>query len=279
MSDIVLEHFQLRRHPYTPEIDTEGLYHFQGFSQGLLRLEQAIHHRGPVLVVGDPGAGKTAMIRKFSGRLAASSFMVCVQLVPPGKNSIKPVIEGLLTELGESIPFHNPTQALSCLKRCLQRLYEQGRTPVLFIDDAHHLVPSGWLTLKTLMNFELDSKMPALLVFTGARQETLRMLDLNILQEVRDRFSFCYHIKGLKEPEVEKYLETRLQWAGAKHPLFPAGIAEQIGRHAQWLPRRINRLAGACLMAAATAKRSLIDQDCLDQAVSEMNFKAQREED
>jgi len=32
-------------------------------------------------------------------------------------------------------------------------------------------------------------------------------------------------------------------------------------------------------MAAATAKRSLIDQDCLDQAVSEMQFQAQKEEE
>jgi len=277
MSDIILEHFQLRRHPYTPEIDLDGLFAFQGFSQGLLRLEQAIHQRGPVLIVGDPGAGKTAMVRKFVGRLAPSSFVICAQLVPPGKNSIKSVIEGLLTDLGETIPFNNPTQALSRLKRCLQRLYEQGRAVVLIFDDSHHFGPPGWLTLKTLMNHELDSKMPALLVFMGARLETLRTLNLNVLQEVKDRFSFCYHIKGLKGPEVEKYLETRLQWAGAKHPLFPAGIAEQIGQHAQWIPRRINRLAGACLMAAATAKRSLIDQDCLDQAVSEMQFQAQKE--
>jgi type II secretory pathway predicted ATPase ExeA len=129
------------------------------------------------------------------------------------------------------------------------------------------------------MNYELDSKMPALLVLMGAQLETLRMLNLNTLQEVKDRLSFCYHIKGLKASEVENYLETRLKWAGAKHPLFPADIAQQMGRHAQWIPRRINRLAGPCLLAAAIAKRSLIDQDCLDQAVSEMQFQPQKEEE
>lgn len=279
MSDTVLEHFHLRRHPFTTEIDVDGLYCFHGFGQGLLRLEQALYQRGPVLIVGDPGSGKTALVRNFVKKLAPSAFRVHDQVVQPGQNPIKAVVEGLLTLLGESIPFNNPARALSRLKQSIQAIYEKNTTPVIILDDVQHLNPTGWLTLKTLMNYELDSKNPLLLVFMGLRETTLRQLNLGSLQEVRDRLSFCYHLKGLKISEVEAYLEKRLQWAGAKHPLFPTAIAEQIGRHSQGIPRRVNRLAAACLLAAASAKRSLIDQDCLDQALSETQFQSQREED
>jgi len=36
----------------------------------------------------------------------------------------------------------------------------------------------------------------------------------------------------------------------------------------------INRLASACLLAAATSKKDLIDQTCLVQALSETQFQA-----
>lgn len=279
MNDVVLEHFQLRRHPFTPEIDVEGFYNFESFSQGLLRLQHILHNRGTVLVVGEPGSGKTSLVRSFVKKLAPSAFLVHDQVVPPVLNPIKSVVEGLLTGLGEAIPFNNPARALSRLKSSILALYKKNQMPVILLDDVHHLNLTSWLTLKTLMNYELDSKVPLVMVFIGARQETLRQLNFSALQEVRDRLSFCYHMQGLKACEVEAYLAKRMEWAGAKHPVFPTAIAEQMCRHSQGLPRRLNRLSSGCLLAAATLKRSLIDQDCLDQATSETNFQAQREEE
>ena len=275
MSDMVREHYQLHRHPFTTEIDVEGLYAFQSFQQGLLRLDQALYQRGPVLIVGEVGSGKTALIRSFTKRLAPSSFEVRSQLVlATPKKAARAVVDGFLTEFGEPIPFNNLANSLEALKRCLRRLHDQGRQPVLILDDVHHLKSADWLILKSLMNYELDSKMPVILIFMGAQDDTLRTLALNSLQEVRDRFGLCYHMRGLKSQEVEKYLTQRLRWAGAHTPLFPADIAEQICRHSQGIPRRINRLAGACLLAAASNKKDLIDQTCLVQALSETQFQA-----
>lgn len=275
MSDLVREFFQLNRHPFTTEIDVEGLYPFLSFQQGILRLDQALYQRSSVLIVGEVGSGKTALIRAFTKRLAPSSFEIRNQLVMAAqKNAARATVDGFLTGFGEPIPFNNMARSLEALKHCLHRLHEQGRQPILLLDDVHHLKPSDWLTLKALMNFELDSKISVLLIFMGAEEDTLRTLALNSLQEVRDRLGLCYHLRGLKVNEVEKYLTQRLRWAGAGNPLFPADIAEQIWRHSQGIPRRINRLAGACLLAAASNKKDLIDQTCLVQALSETQFQA-----
>ena len=280
MSDLVREHFNLHRHPFTAEIDVDGLFQFHSFQQGLLRLSQSLYQRGSVLIVGEVGAGKTALIRSFVQTLAPSSFEVRSQLVlAAGKNSARAAIDGFLTEFGEAIPFNNAARSLEVLKRCLRRLHEQGRQPVIILDDVHHFKPADWLIIKALMNYELDSKSMVVLVFMGAQDDTLQTLGLNTLQEVRDRIGLCYHLSGLKVSEVEKYLAQRLRWAGCKTPLFPADIAEQIGRYSQGIPRRINRLAGACLLAAATMKRDLVDQSCLTQAISEMQFQAPKKEE
>ncbi|MBT9582838.1 hypothetical protein IV102_05785, partial [bacterium] len=94
MNDLIVDHFQLRRHPFSVEIDAEAFFLFQSFQQGTLRLEQATHARSPVLVIAEPGAGKTALIRSYCKRLASSSYEVRHQLVGPGKSPIRPLLEG-----------------------------------------------------------------------------------------------------------------------------------------------------------------------------------------
>jgi general secretion pathway protein A len=278
MRDLVLDHFKLKRHPFSVEIETEGFYPFHCFHQGMLRLEQATHTRGPVLVLAEPGAGKTALIRAYCKRLASSSFEVHHQLVGPSKNPIRPLLEGFLRCFGEQIPFNNPARCLERLKECLEKIYAQGRLPVLLIDDAHHLNTLNWLVLKALMNYELDSKLPCLLIFMG-KPDTLRILSLNEVQEVRERLSTCYHLRPLKRGEVKPYLEKRLSWAGLQNPIFPDSIAEQIWKQAQGNPRRINRLAEKCLLDAASEKKDLIDGVCLQNAISETQFHLPREEE
>lgn len=278
MKDLIVEHFQFRRHPFSLEIETDGLYPFKSFQQGTLRLEQATHSRSPVLVIAEPGAGKTALIRSFCSKLATSSFDVRSQLVVLTKSPIRPLLDGFLTGFGEQIPFNNPARSLERLRACLARIYDQGRLPVLLIDDAHHLNATAWLILKALMNYELDSKLPCLLIFMG-KAETLTTLGLNELQEVRERLGLCFHLRPLKPQEIEPYLEKRLSWAGLKKSIFPSDIADQIWRHAQGNPRRINRLAEKCLLAAACHRRDLIDGSCLEEAVTEMNFAQPRKEE
>lgn len=57
------------------------------------------------------------------------------------------------------------------------------------------LVNSCWLSLKSLLNYEMDSKLLLLLICLGSPR-TLRLLGMSPLEEIRDRFSFCYYLKG-----------------------------------------------------------------------------------
>lgn len=111
------------------------------------------------------------------------------------------------------------------------------------------------------------------------KSETLATLGLNELQEVRERLGLCYHLRPLKPQEIEPYLEKRLKWAGLKKTVFPSDIADQIWRHAQGNPRRINRLAEKCLLSAASNRRELIDGPCLEEAASETSFQQFRKDE
>lgn len=278
-SDLVVETFALRRQPFTLDIDVEGFYPSQSFQQGLLRLEQVARTRGSALVVGESGMGKTALFRALMRRLMPSAHQILEQLVQAsGAQPFKAVVEGLLSQIGEPLPFNNSARALARLKRALQEIAEKQRTPVVLLDDVQHLGNSCWLSLKSLLNYEMDSKLLLLLICLGSPR-TLRLLGMSPLEEIRDRFSFCFYLKGLQEKEVGPYMEHRLRWAGATRPLFPDDIVTEIARQSQGTPRRVNRLAQACLLAAASQNKQLVDRPCLEAALSELQFQPPREEE
>lgn len=272
MNPIVLDHFGLRRYPFTPEIPASALYPFKSFHQGTLRLEQAVSQRGMALVMGDSGAGKTALVRSFTDRLAPSSHQVYSAAALPSKSSLRSVVEELLVQFGEPIPFNNTARGMSLLHKAIARRYQQGQLPVVTIDDVHYFSPSCWQFLKGLTNHEMDSRVPLLVILMGAREELGPTLGLSRLEEVRNRFLFCFHHRGLLEEEIGPYLEAHLKWAGCDRPLFPREIAKDIHKRAHELPRHVNRLAHGCLMAAAFDRKDLVDGPCLEQATSELLF-------
>lgn len=280
MSDPILDHFQLRRYPFGPEIEPDALYPFHNFQQGLLRLEQASRQRGLFVLAAEPGAGKSTLARRFRSRLSPSSFQY-LDIAVPNKNSLRAVAEGLLTKLGEPIPFNNVTRCLTVLQAALVKLWAQGVVPAIFLDDGHHLDSAAWLGLKTLTHHEMDSRVPFLLTIMGKRQDLMETLRLARLEEIRDRLLCCYHMRGLNDQEMEPYLEAHLRWAGRERdrPLFPREIAQELHRRTNGLPRRVNRLAFGCLTAAAHDRKELIDTPCLEQACSELQLFSERDND
>lgn len=273
---MVTEHFQLKRLPFTAEIDPAFMLKFASFNQGDLRLQAALQQRGMALVVGESGAGKSTLIRCIEQRLARSSYRLLYAPVPVLNHPVKAVMDDLLAQLGEPVPFRNPSKGIKLLQSSLRSLEQQGTLPIVVLDDVHAFDQPSWLLLKTLTNYDIDSKLPFCLWLLGDRQEITTTLTLNRMAEIRGRMHFCYHLRGLEPGEVEAYLKTHLAWAGCDRPLFPREAALEIHRHTKGLPRQVNRLAYGALVAAACARKDLVDMLCIEQAASELIIPAQR---
>lgn len=269
---LLTEHFKLRRYPFGTEIEAHALFKSRSFEQGQRRLEQGLSSRGVALVAGDPGAGKTALARHLCYRLASSSHRILYTVTPMVKTPLRPVVEDLLLQLGERLPFNNVARCIALLRDSLVRLSDQGTLPVVVIDDVHHLNNEAWLQLKALTNYEMDSRSPMLMLLLGAHEEVLSNLSWSRLEEIRSRFLFCYVMRGLEREETGGYLKAHLDWAGCDRPLFPTEIANEIHQQTHGNPRLVNRLAHSALMAAACERKELVDGPCLEQALSEHLF-------
>lgn len=263
--------FGLKRSPFSCEIEPGGLFHSEMLEEGLRRIRVLLRERGMAVVTGEPGAGKTTLVRAGLNPLAPSSHLPLYAAASQGRKPLLPVVEQFLALLGEPLPHNNAAKALHRLKDAMLSSYDKNRLPILVIDDAHFLDEGSLLLLKNLTNYQMDSRLPFCL-FLVAPPSIRRTLDFSHMEEVRQRILFFFHIPGLKPHEVEGYLAARLAAAGCERPLFPQEIAREIHLYSGGLPRKINQIAGLCLLSAAAEKKSLIDRPCLNQALMELGM-------
>ena len=263
--------FNLIRAPFSPEIEPQALFQSEAFTQCRARLDYVRRERGLAVITGEVGAGKSAVLRAFVRNLAPSSYLSLSGAVPAVPGPLRPVVEGWLEQLGEKLPFNNLARCLHMLHENLGALYEKGRQAFDILDEAHLLDNRSLLQLKPLLNYDMDSRLPLALVLAGG-PKLARTLSLPPLEEIRQRVLFVYPLPGLKRTEMEPYLASRLKYAGCERQLFPPEIIDEMYRHTQGIPRRVNQLANLCLVAAASNRLQQVDSACLLQALEEMGL-------
>lgn len=265
--------FGLKRSPFSVEIEPHAMYQNESFHQGEMRLKQGLKERGMMVLTGQPGMGKTSLVRSLIHQLANSLFLPLYVAISSERNPMRHAVESLLLQMGEKSPFNNTAKGVAVLQEALLKSYNKDRLPVIVIDDAHSLDERDWMLLKSLINCNMDSCLTNCLIAVGATENIIRTLTLNRMEEVRQRLQFCFRLTGLAQDEIEAYLAARLKWAGSERPLFPREIALEIHRYSNGAPRVVNQLAHACLIAAAFDQRELVDTPCLEKAKSEIELK------
>jgi type II secretory pathway predicted ATPase ExeA len=260
--------YGLQHAPFSPEIEPHQLFQFEAFAQCKARLEYGFRERGMFAITGEPGVGKTSVVRAATARLAPSSYVSLYEPVPCVNNPLIPVAEKLLADLGGKVPHHNPGGTLRRLNEAFAAHDAKGRTVVASLDEANNFDDKGLLHTKTLLNHQQDSHLAVVLILIGSPDLSQRLAQAN-MEEVRQRLLFSYTLKGLKRDEVAPYLKARLQAAGCERELFPTELADEIHKHTNGLPRLVNQLANLALVAAAQAKKPLVDSECLLQALNE----------
>jgi len=261
-------YFGLKKPPFTKEIRSEQMIETYDSREALARLSHIRQHRGLFCLTGEPGSGKTSVLRKFVDSLNPQTYLHCYT---PHATVSRGDFYRQLNTLLNLPPKMRKSDLFDQIQRAVQDLYgRQGKIPTFIIDEVQLMDHETLQEISLITNFEMDSKMPFCLWLTGPRQDLLVPLRQAGLAEVRSRLQFCYHLKSLQEQETEPYLAAHLRWAGCDRALFPRDVALELFRLSNGLPRTLNRLAYHCLMAGALEGKDLVDKSCLERAVSEV---------
>ena len=220
------------------------------------------------MVSGECGAGKTVAARAAVAGLDASRHTV-LYLGTPGVG-LRGIYGLIITALGGTPRFHHAALIPQAQEMLAAETAERGKHVVLIIDEAHLLDAESLEGIRCLSNMGMDQTAPFCLLLLG--QPTLRRkLRQGTFTALDQRIAVRYAINGLSATETQSYVEHHLALAGRSDTLFSDDAVALIHDTSRGLPRLINNLAVASLIAAFASKKGIVDASAARAAVAEIS--------
>lgn len=262
MAPTDLSAFGLRHAPFSKEIDDADLWLPESKAMLVGDIEEALAERQSVLLLGEPGVGKTCVLRALRRRLPQSGFrLTYCRNATLGRRDF---YRYLCHTLGLQ-PTATAANLFLAVEKHVHELRRDKIHPAFLIDEAHLLHPDMLAHLHILMNYEWDAKAILSLVLIGLPEleaSLSRRAHRSLLTRIHHRFM----IPPASVDDTAEYVRYRLTAAGTDRPLFPDDALSALHEASQGALREIDRLATAALRDAARRKKKLVDRDVVTRA-------------
>lgn len=255
-----LSHFGLRESPFSKEISDADLW-LPPSKQALVSdLVDALAERASVLLIGDPGVGKTCVLRALRTRLPEAGFrLTYCHNATLGRRDF---YRQLCLALGLT-PSATAASLFFAISSHVQDLGNDKVHPVFLLDEAHLLHQDTLDHLHILLNYHWDSRALLSLLLIGLPE----LGDRLALRRNRSLYSRLHHrfsVGPLTVDDTAAYVALRLKHAGVTDDLFARESLACLHDSSLGVFREIDRLANAALREAARKKRRLVDRDTID---------------
>lgn len=264
MGDLIQEVLGLKQRPFSKEVSDELLWMDSSRTAALDRLTDTVTHRQHALVTGEPGVGKTCVLRALRHRLSPTQFRLhYIAHVTLGRRDFyRQICYALQIE-----PKATPAAMFEGIQReCHQMASEHRAHAVLVLDEAQLLPDSTMATLHILANFLWDQQPLLSLVFVGLPElhDKLRMgVHRSLLTRIHTRIELS---PGSPETTAT-YVNRRLSDAGAKREVFTADGLSVLHEQTGGLLRSVDVLALAALRLAVAEDATVIDRELVRRAL------------
>lgn len=258
-SSDLLATFGLRASPFSKEIDDGELWLPQSKAALVADIEEALADRQSALLLGEPGVGKTCVLRALRHRLPQAGFrLTYCRNATLGRRDF---YRYLCHTLGLR-PTATAANLFLAVEAHVHELRRDKVHPVFLLDEAHLLHPDMIAHLHILMNYEWDAKALLSLVLVG-----LPELEPNLSRRAHRSLLTRIHHRFLLAPatvdDTAEYVRHRLSAAGCDRAIFPDDALAAMHEHSQGALREIDRLATAAMREAARRKKKLVDRDVI----------------
>ena len=263
-------YFQLREKPFDIVPNPAYLYLSDTHKHALMYLNYGLKDRlGFVVMTGEVGSGKTTLLRELVRTLSQEFTFARLFNTRVGSEELIAMIN---EDFGLDTAGKGKVLMLKELNAFLINEYEQGRCPVLIIDEAQNLTPDLLEEIRMLSNLETDT-VKLLQILLAGQPELGQILALPEMRQLRQRISILPHILPLTRSETEEYILHRLAIAGNREALsFGDGAFDEIHAVTGGIPRKINTLCNFILLTAFTEERKDADAVLINDVAAGLGF-------
>jgi type II secretory pathway predicted ATPase ExeA len=266
--DRLRSHYGFSRMPFGKDLAPGMLHAHDAHAEAVARMSWCIAEQAIGVISGECGAGKTVAARAAVAGLDASRHTV-LYLGTPGVG-LRGIYGLIITTLGGTPRFHHAALIPQAQELLAAESAERGKRVVVIIDEAHLLDAESLEGIRCLSNMGMDQTAPFCLLLLG--QPTLRRkLRNGTFTALDQRIAVRYTIGGLTPAETTSYVQHHLALAGRSDTLFSDDAVALIHDTSRGLPRLINNLAVAALIAAFAQRKTIVDESAARAAVAEIS--------
>ena len=267
----MLEFYGLQQQPFDVTPDPAYLYFSPSHRDALTSLTQGIEHfRGFMMLVAEPGMGKTTVLNKLMEELSDSARVVFLFQT---QCSSRELLCYILNELEVD---HTGMDAVAMHRALNQALLEEmlrGRRFVLIVDEAQNLQEPVLETIRLLSDFETTHSKLIQIVLAGQPQIAQTLMNPSLVQ-LRQRIAVLANLRSLTPDETAAYIEHRLRAAGwCDKIIFSSDALDQIAESSAGVPRRINNLCFNALLEGFHRGLRCVDADLVNEVVGRLNVE------
>lgn len=250
------------------DIETNNIFISENHKEALARLDFVVKNRCMALLTGDPGAGKSTIIRTFTKKLDASKYCVCY--INNSELTPKALYSEVLYSLSVT-PFTFLPQIKKQFSEVVINIFKNhNKQPVIFIDNAQSLPIQTIYEIRYMLNFEFDSMSPMSLILIG-QPELFATLRLRTFEALFYRLSNHYQFRGLSQKQTGEYILHQLKLSNLSM-LFPDDITSKIWSRSRGLPQIINTICTHCLIDMEANSLNLVDNAVLERVLTDLQY-------
>lgn len=265
-----LDFFGLREDPFRLTPDPEFFFPSETHRLGLSSIEYlAKVKEGFCVITGEPGTGKTTLIRKF---LEDWRDRADIALILTPQLNARELFIAILEDLG--IKFNEGTKhdVIKTLRDYLIERAAKGRPVLIVIDEAQNLPDDSLEELRLLSNIETPSEKLLQIILIG-QPELLSKLESHKLRQLNQRISVRLSLQPLSSEETRQYIEYRLAKVGRGNLGFKDSAINRIYQYSRGIPRLINLIASRSIMTASLKGDNIVNSGHVMTAIKSLGFK------
>lgn len=260
MNKKLLSLYGLKWNPFSTDVPVEALYVSPRHEDFLWRLEHGLVREGGfALITGEPGSGKSVLLRLLDQRLSRLRDVVVAPIERPQSN-----LADFYREMGDlfGVPLrpHNRWNGFKMLReRFVAHIESTLVRPVLLVDEAQDVSAELFAELRTLSSHHFDSRLLLTVVLAGDGRLAHKLEHRDVLP-IQSRLRARLTLDTLPPLELRATLEHLLEAAGNPSLMTPELITT-ICDHSLGNVRMMVNLGAQLLTAGAQKEAEQLDEN------------------
>lgn len=255
-----LEHFGFSDHPFSKEIEDADLW-LPPSKQGIVdELVETVEEHASACLIGDPGVGKTSVLRALRLRLPQAGFrLTYCHNVTLGRRDF-------YRQLCHALGITAAADSGSVFRAVTAYVEDQSRErvhPVFLLDEAQLLQQALIEHIHVLLNYEWDRRALLSVILVGLPELEDR-LQMRRNRSLYSRLHCRLNIDGHTPEDTADYIKHRLRKAGVKTEVFTTDAIAMLHEAALGSLRDVDRVATAALKVASRRRRKLVERDIIE---------------